>query len=517
MTRREFLAYGASAGLSLSVIGTRAFESLAGNLIADANDASALDSRAISSFKSAIQGGVIVPRDRSYEAARRVYSWNPTTNKFPAIIVRCAGTADVIQAINFARANSLEVAVRSGAHDIQGSSVCGGGMVIDLSPIKQIRIDRFRSAVHVGAGTTAGELNSALHLHNLAACLGCDAGPGIAGVTLGGGMGWLMSKYGAACDNVRSMRVVTADGQSLFVDSQHNDDLFWGLRGGGGNFGVVTEFEYVVHPVQKVLGGFLVYPVSHARQFYKAYRELMSDAPDELVVETISMGAFEGIPFRQPVVMAVVCYLGDPDNGNRVLEPIRSSMRPLADSIGIIPYLALQRHPPLEVARALLGNRGVGDAAIRPLDRRLQYNHWKAMSLDELSDAAIDTLVELIEDGPKGWNVGVGHHVHGAVARVAPTESAFIRRPGYNCFFEEDWFDPTEADVAMNWVDRSWEAMQPYSHQGTYVNYLSVPGEDAVKLTYGPNYSRLSALKLRYDPTNFFHLNRNIKPAAKPA
>jgi hypothetical protein len=512
MTRRKFLGYGTSAGLSLSLLGARVLEAAADDLAQNANDASALGSRAIASFSAALRGSVIMPRDRSYEAARRVYSWNPVTNKFPAMIVRCAVPADVIQAVNFARANNLEVAVRGGAHDIQGSSTCGGGMVIDLSPMKQIRIDPDRRIAHVGAGTTAGELNAAAHLHGMAACLGCDPGPGIAGVTLGGGMGWLTAKYGAACDNVLSMQIVTADGQSQFADNQHNDDLFWGLRGGGGNFGIVTEFEYRLHPVRKVFGGFLAYPVSHARQFFKAYREMMAEAPDELVVETVSMAAFEGIPFKQPVVMAVVCFCGDPDDGNRILNPMRSLMRPIADSIGMIPYVALQRHPPLNVGRALLGNRGVGDVAIRPLDRQLQYNHWKAASLGDLTDAAIDTLVERIEAAPKGWSIGMGHYVHGAVARVAPSETAFIRRPGFSYFFEEDWFDPNEADAAMNWVDRSWEAMQPYSHQGTYVNFLSVPGDDAVKLTYGANYARLALLKRRYDPSNFFHLNRNIKP-----
>ena len=512
MTRRKFLTYGASAGLSLSLIGVRALEATA-EVASNANDASALGSSAISSFSAALQGSVIVPRDRSYEAARRVYSWNPITNKFPAMIVRCAVPADVIQAVNFARANNLEVAVKGGAHDIQGSSVCGGGMVIDLSPMKQIRIDPDRRIAHVGAGATAGELNAAAHLHGMAACLGCDPGPGIAGVTLGGGMGWLTAKYGAACDNVLSMQIVTADGQSQFADNQHNEDLFWGLRGGGGNFGIVTEFEYRLHPVRKIFGGFLAYPVSQARQFYKAYRDMMAEAPDELVVETVSMAAFEGIPFKRPVVIAVVCYCGDPDDGDRILKPMRSSMRPIADSIGMIPYVALQRHPPLNVGRALLGNRGVGDVAIRPLDRRLQYNHWKAASLGDLTDAAIDTLIECIEGAPKGWSIGMGHYVHGAVARVDPSETAFIRRPGFSYFFEEDWFDPSEADPAMNWVDRSWDAMQPYSHLGTYVNFLSVPGDDAVKLTYGANYSRLATLKRRYDPSNFFHLNRNIKPA----
>ena len=518
MTRRKFLAYSASTGLSLSLIGVRALESAASDLAQDANGApQGPASRAISRFSAGIQGSVILPRDHSYEKARRVYSWNPVTDKFPSIIVRCAVPADVIQAVNFARANNFEVAVRGGAHDIQGSSVCGGGMVIDLSPMRQITIDRDRRIAHVGAGTTAGELNSAAHLHGMAACLGCDPGPGVSGVTLGGGMGWLMGKYGAACDNVLSLQVVTADAQSQFVDSQHHDDLFWGLRGGGGNFGIVTAFEYKLHPVRKVLGGFLAYPISQARQFYTAYRDLMVTAPDELVVETVSMAAYEGIPFKQPIVMAVVCYCGDPDEGYRILRPIRSLSRPQADSIGIIPYTSLQRHPPLNVGRALLGNRGVGDVAVRPLDRRLQYNHWKAASLDELTDAAIDTLVERIEGAPKGWSIGLGHHMHGAVARVAPSETAFIRRPGYSYFFEEDWFDPAEADVAMNWVDRSWAVMQAYSHHGTYVNFLSVPGDDAVKQTYGANYVRLASLKRRYDPSNFFHLNRNIKPATEPA
>jgi FAD/FMN-containing dehydrogenase len=509
MTRRRFLTYGASAGLWLSL--ARALASAAGEVTSEAP--AGLDSKALANFSAAIQGRLILPRDQAYESARRVYSWNPITDKFPAMIVCCAVPSDVIHAISFARANKLEVAVRSGAHDIQGSSVCGGGMVIDLSPMKHITIDRDRRIAHVGAGVTAGELNSAAHLHGLAACLGCDPSPAVSGLSLGGGMGWLMAKYGAACDNLLSTEIVTADGQIQVANAQQNQELFWGLRGGGGNFGIVTTFEYKLHPVKRVLGGFLAYPVSQARQFYAAYRELMATAPDELVVETVSMAAYEGIPFRQPIVMGVVCYCGDPEVGERILKPIRSLNQPLADSIRSISYTALQRHPPLSVGRVLLGNKGVGRAAIRPLDRHLQYNHWKAASIENLSDAAIDTLVARIEAAPRGWMVVVGHHMHGAVSRVGLAETAFIRRPGYSYFFEEDWFDPAEADVAMKWVDKSWDAMQPYSHQGTYVNFLSVPGEDAVKATYGINYPRLAALKRRYDPDNFFHLNRNIKPA----
>ncbi len=308
-----------------------------------------------------------------------------------------------------------------------------------------------------------------------------------------------------------------ADGQSQVANAERNQELFWGLRGGGGNFGVVTTFEYKLHPVKTVLGGFLAYPVSQARQFYAAYRELMATAPDELVVETVGMAAYEGIPFRQPTVMGIFCYCGDPEKGERIIKPIRSLNQPLADSIRVIPYTDLQRHPPLSVGRVLLGNKGVGRVAIRPLDRNLQFNHWKASAIENLSDAVIDTLVGRMEAAPRGWIIGVGHHMHGAVSRVDSAETAFVRRPGYSYFFEEDWFNSAEADAAMEWVDQSWDAMQPYSHQGTYVNFISVPGEDAVKATYGANYRRLVSLKSRYDPDNFFHLNRNIKPSREPA
>jgi hypothetical protein len=518
MTRRKFMTYGASAPLWLSLLGPRAFAAAVGEPASTTLDTPAgLDAKALANFTAAIRGHIILPRDHSYDARRRVYSWNPITDKFPAIIVRCANPSDVIQSVAFARANKLEVAVRGGAHDIQGSSVCGGGMVIDLSLMKHIAIDRDAQIAHVGAGVTAGELNSAAHLYGLAACLGCDPGPGVSGVSLGGGMGWLMAKYGAACDNLLSAEVVTADAQSQVANTERNQDLFWALRGGGGNFGIVTTFEYKLHPVKKVFGGFLAYPVSQARQFYAAYRELMATAPDELVVETVSTAAYEGIPFREPIVMGIVCYLGDPQTGERLLKPIRSLSRPLADSIGVIPYTALQRHPPLSVGRVLLGGKGVGDVAIKPLDRTLQFNHWKASAIENLSDPAIDTLVGRIESAPRGWTIGVGHHMHGAVSRVDSAATAFVRRPGYSYFFEEDWFDPAEAEAAMAWVDRSFDAMQPYSHEGTYVNFISVAGDDAVKTTYGANYARLASLKSRYDPENFFHLNRNIKPSREPA
>ncbi|HYL59891.1 MAG TPA: FAD-binding oxidoreductase [Candidatus Acidoferrales bacterium] len=518
MTRRKFLTYGAAAPMALSLLGARAFAATPGELASTTSATPAgLDSKAIANLIKAIRGPVILPRDHAYDARRRVYSWNPVTDKFPALIVRCANQSDVVQSIAFAHANKLEVAVRGGAHDIQGSSVCGGGMVIDLSPMKHIAIDRDAQIAHVGPGVTAGELNTAAHLYGLAACLGCDPGPGVSGVSLGGGMGWLMAKYGAACDNLVSAEVVTADAQSQVASAERNQELFWALRGGGGNFGIVTGFEFKLHPVKKVFGGFLAYPVSQARQFYAAYRELMAMAPDELVVETVSMAAYEGIPFRQPIVMAIACYCGDPQAGEQILKPLRSLSQPLADSIGVIPYTALQRHPPLSVGRVLLGNKGVGSVAIKPLNRSLQYNHWKASAIENLTDAAIDTLVGRIEGAPRGWMIGVGHHMHGAVSRVDSSETAFVRRPGFSYFFEEDWFDPAEADAAMAWVDRSWDAMQPYSHEGTYVNFLSVTGDDAVKMTYGANYPRLALLKSRYDPDNFFHLNRNIKPSREPA
>jgi hypothetical protein len=240
----------------------------------------------------------------------------------------------------------------------------------------------------------------------------------------------------------------------------------------------------------------------------------MVTAPDELVIEAVAIAAFEGTRFKQPIVMAIVCYCGDPKDGERVLSPLRSVGPPLADALRTMPYIRLQRRPPLNFDRALLGVKGMAKLAVHPRKEGSAYVHWKGSSLRELNDAAIETLVDIIGNAPRGWSIGVGHHIHGAISRVPPDQTAFVRRKGYSCFFEEDWYHPDEAATAMEWVDKSWSAIQPYASDGTYVNFLSAQTDAAVRATYGDNYRRLSMLKQKYDPANFFHHNRNIKPAA---
>ena len=515
MTRREFLARGASAGIAVSLLpGCELLSDRGVTTPKRAAEAGSIDPGVISRFRAGLKGHLVLPGDASYDRARRIFSWNSKTDKNPAMIVRCGSSTDVVRSVDFARSHELEIAVRGGGHDVQGSSVCEGGIVIDVSPMKRISIDLNRRVARVETGLTAGELSGACRVHGLAAALGCDAAVGISGLTLGGGVGWLAGKYGAACDNLLSVELVTANAETVVADANQNQELFWGMRGAGANFGIATAFEYQVHPVGRIFGGFIAYPISQAREFLLVYRELMANAPDELVVEFFSMAAFDRTRFRQPIVMAIACYCGDSDNGEKLLRPLRTFSRPIADSIRPMQYIALQRRPPLDFDRKLLGAKGIAKAALRSFDETPGYTYWRGAPIENLSDEAIAALIGQMQSAPPGWSVGVGHHIHGAISRVATTETAFIRRPGFSCFIEEDWRDPDQSEQAIGWVDKSSEAVQQFSASGTYVNFLSVAGDAAVESTYGTNYPRLAELKNTYDPQNIFHLNRNIRPAS---
>jgi FAD/FMN-containing dehydrogenase len=460
----------------------------------------------LAKFSNSLKGHLVLPGDSAYAGARRIASMNPTTDRHPQMIVYCAEPEDVVCAVAFAREQTLEVAVRSGGHDLLGASVCEGGMVIDLSPLKDIKIDAAGRTGRVQAGVRGQALNTATQSHGLAAVLGCNPAVGVAGLTLGGGLGWFVGKHGATCDNLLGADIVTADGKMLRADAQENPDLFWAIRGGGGNFGIATAFDYRLHPVGRVLGGMIAYrtPVG---EFLRFYRDFMQGAPDELAIE-LNMTVLGA-----PTILAIVCWSGDAAAGERVLRPLRAYGPPLADAVDLVDYDHLTDRPGQSFGMRLFGPGG----APRPPQPNETWpisDYWRGGSLRELSDAAAAQIAMAVERAPEGWSIGLGHYMHGAVCRADADATPLPRTKGqFTYFFDAHWRNPDHAAVATDWVETSLAAMRPYSSAGTYINYLSSDSEAAVKASYAGHYARLATLKRQYDPSNFFHGNRNIKPA----
>jgi FAD/FMN-containing dehydrogenase len=451
-----------------------------------------LTDTAIEAFRARVRGELLRPMDAGYDDARKV--WNGMIDKRPALIIRCAGVADVITAVQFARTHNLLVAVRGGGHNVAGHAVCDGGLMIDLSRMKGLRVDPVRRTAHAQPGLTGGEFDRETQAFGLATPLGFISTTGIAGLTLGGGYGWLSRSYGLASDNLRSVDLVTADGQFLTASATEHPDLFWGVRGGGGNFGIVTAFEYQLHPVGPVLGGVVIYPFAQARAVLQFHRDFTAMAPDALSC----WPALGTSPAGEPVALLRVCYHGPLAEGERVLRPLRAFGSPLADHIGPMAYPALQR---------------MYDAGV-PHGIRAYY---KSNFLTELSDEAIDTMVAHCASRPSPQCGMAIPELGGAVSRVAPDETAFAHRHVHTDFIiAGQCMDPAEAAACIQWAREFWEAMQPFSTGGVYVNYLGQEadeGAERVQAAYGPaKYARLVALKNQYDPTNFFRLNQNIKP-----
>jgi FAD/FMN-containing dehydrogenase len=450
-----------------------------------------LEEAAVQEFAANLRGELIRPENDGYDNTRAVF--NGMIDKRPAMIVRCAGTADVIQGVNFARTHELLVSVHGGGHSVAGNAVSDGGLMLDLSPMKGIRVDPVRRTAQAQAGLTLGELDHETQAFGLATTLGVVSVTGIAGLTLGGGLGWLNGKHGLACDNLLSADVVTADGRLLTASEDENEDLFWGVRGGGGNFGVVTLFEYQLHPVGPVLGGGLRYSAAEAHDFLRFYHEFASTCPDELSTAA-SLGQ---APDGSVVVGVAVCYCGSIEAGERVLHPLRTFGSPLEDSIQPMSYQALQRAP---------------DAGF-PLGRQ---HYWKSSYLKHLSDEAIEVMLQFVAEMPSPIS-GVGlQQMHGAASRVDPAATAFPHRDEhYDFLILSQWADPSDSEENVRWTRAFFEAMEPFFEQGVYVNNLGEEGEDRVKEAYGENYERLVALKDKYDATNLFRLNQNIRPTAR--
>jgi FAD/FMN-containing dehydrogenase len=447
-----------------------------------------LVSQEIAILRQVVRGEVVAPGDFAYDQARRV--WNGMIDRRPGAVVYCAGSDDVVAAVKFARSRSLLVAVRAGGHNIGGASVCDGGLVIDLSRMKQIEVDPIKRTARAQAGLNLGEFDMATQAHGLATTMGVNADTGIAGLTLGGGFGKLGRKYGLSCDNLISAEVATAEGRLLHASATEHADLFWAIRGGGGNFGIVTTFEYRLFPVgPTLLAGSILHPYDRAREAMRFYQAFASSAPDELSLDA----ALATTPSGERVFSISCCYVGPIEHGEQVLKPLRTYAAPIQDQISLRPYVEIQ---------------SAGDA-IFPRGRRY---YWKAQFLRELSDPAIDVLLANYASAPSG-SLLVLQHVGGAIARVPIAETPYANRDAlYDCFPISIWDDPEEDAARIFWARELWDAMRPFSTGGVYANNLGEEGTERVEAAYGENYPRLLALKNKYDPANFFRLNQNIKP-----
>jgi hypothetical protein len=462
----------------------------------------AIEGAALKKFAASLVGNILRPGEKEYHRAR--IGWTGLLDpRSPAIIVCCASTEDVVRSIDFARTNQLEVAVRSGGHSLSGDSFCDGGVVIDVSAMKAIEVDPKSNIARGDAGLTAGEFDHATQAFGLATVLGECSAVGIAGFTLGGGLGRLMGKYGAGCDNLLSAEIVNADGNTLRASAQENPDLFWALRGGGGNFGVVTSLEYRLHPVPEILGGTLTYPISNVREVLTFLDDFMPSVPDEMdiVIDIGNGGLMTFAPgVMEPIINLAVSYCGDLAKGERVLRPLRSFRRPTADTIRTMPYLEMQALSDIRPLAAF-GSSG-GSMAL------------EGGFVARLREQGIDTIISFIEEAPSGFWITAEHYLHGAVCRTASEQVAFaLRKPGYSTRVFSAWREPGQADLSIDWVRRLTAALKPLAGGAMYLNYLTDPSGSAVEASYGNNFARLVALKSKYDPTNFFHSNRNIPTA----
>lgn len=453
---------------------------------------------AIQNLRASLRGQSFCTGDPGYDAARTIP--NAMIDRRPAIIVGCISVADVIASVRFAREHGLLVSVRGGGHSVAGKSVCDGGVMIDLSAMKGMRVDPLRRTARAEPGLTLGEFDRETQAFGLATTLGVVPKVGIAGLTLGGGFGNLMAKHGLALDNLISVDVVTANGRLLTANAHENEDLFWGVRGSGGNLGIVTSLEYRLHEVGPVLGGVVLHPVARTKEVLHFCREFAETIPDEVVIQG---GAFTA-PDGAPVFGVAACYCGSSlSEGEKVLQPLRSFGPPLADMISPMSYVEMQ-------------------GFFEPFFPPGRHTYTKSNFLRALSDEAIAMIAEWAGKSPSPFTFApFFEHWHGAVSRVGVTDTVFPHRQySWNLFAWSMWTDPSESEKNIQWTRQCWEAMHPFLVDGSYVNYVSDEGDASARASYGPNYDKLVALKNKYDPTNFFRMNHNVKPSertSKPA
>jgi FAD/FMN-containing dehydrogenase len=444
----------------------------------------------IAGLRSSVRGQVVVGGEPGYDEARRV--WNGNVDRRPALVVRCQGPADVQQAVNFARALGLLVSVRGGGHSAPGYGTNDGGVVIDLSPMKGIRVDPDARTVTAQGGVLWRELDHETQAFGLATTGGTVSNTGITGLTLGGGLGWLMGKHGLTIDNLLSADVVTADGEFRKASAKDNPDLFWALRGGGGNFGVVTSLEYRLHPVTQVLGGLVIYPLDQARDVLRFYRDFSAGLPDEAEAYAALLTAPQGMP----VAALILGYNGPIAEGEQVLAPARRFGKPVADVVGAMPYAARQRL--LDEPNATHG-----------LQR-----YWRSAFTEQISDGLIDVMIKGASSFSSPLSALLFFNVHGAATRVAPTATAFApRRPQWDFDAIGQWTEGAESPSHIAWVRALWSELEPHLKGSAYVNHLAADDRpEKVRESFGENYGRLRALKATYDPKNLFRVNANIAP-----
>ncbi len=444
---------------------------------------------AMRKFKRTFRGKLVLADDEDYESARRVH--NGAVKRAPAVIAKCLAPGDVRLALQFGRDHQLPIAVRSGGHSQAGYSVCEGGIVADLSGMNAIAIDAAGRRAYAQSGARAGDLDRESQPFGLATVLGTCPSVGLGGLGTGGGFGWLSGKYGLTCDNIISAELMTADGESLIASDRHNPDLFWAIRGGGGNYGVVLRFEYRLHRVSEVFGGMLSYPLARSRPALESISKFLPDCPDEL---TVSFGIR---PLSGNSVFAIaLCHRGDYGRAEQLLAPIRGLGPPLDGSVHRRSYLDMQ---------SITGES----------PRGASY-YARGGFIREISGAAIDAIIASAERNSSQTRLLWLDHYHGAMCRVAQDATAFpVREPGFGFLVQAEWRDPAETGSQTAWVDETMDAMAPFLSDLAYPANLGDEGPDRVRRCYGPNYTRLSALKRKYDPDNVFRLNQNILPATE--
>ena len=441
----------------------------------------------LQSFGTGLSGTVIRRGDTGYDQARRV--WNGMIDRSPAAIFRCSSTADVVAAVNFAREEGLALAVRGGGHNAAGLALVDDGLVIDLSGLRGIRVDADKRIAYVQGGALWRDLDAATHPHGLATTGGLISSTGVGGLTLGGGLGWLMRQHGLACDNVLAVEIVTADGQVRRASATENPDLFWAVRGGGGNFGVVTSFEFRLHPMRTLYAGMLVFPGPQASEVLRRYRDVAENAPDELTVFAALMTSPDG----HPITAIFPAYNGPVSKAEAAVKPFRD-LGPVADQVAEMPYPALQS----------MLDEGFPSGL---------HVYWRSDFLKGLPDEALDTLVDRFNAITSPLSALLIEQFGGAVARVPANETAFAQRDAmFNLAIVSRWTDAATAATHTDWARQTSAAIRPFASGGVYVNYLGEEGADRIKAAYGPKYEKLVAVKRKYDPNNLFRVNQNIQP-----
>lgn len=453
----------------------------------------------IEALRGALRGSLLRPDSPGYDEARQI--WNGMIDRRPSLIVRCAGCADVRHAVSFARSTGLELAVRGGGHNIAGSAICDGGLVIDLSMMKSVRVEPSTRRAYVEPGATLGDFDHEAQAFGLATPLGINSTTGVAGLTLGGGFGWLSRRFGMTVDNLVSADVVTADGKLVRASADEHGDLFWAIRGGGGNFGIVTMFEFALHPVgPEVYGGLVVLPLDAARDALARYAEAVETMPDELTVWSVLRLA-PPLPFLpeemhgKPVIVFAVCYTGPLERGPAAVEPVRNFGRSCGEHLGPMAYASWQK-------------------AFDPLLTPGARNYWKSHNLASLPAGLVDTLMDAIALLPSAQCEIFFGLIGGATMRVAPEATAYPNRDAlYVMNVHGRWSDPDDDARCIAWARDFFDASAPYATGSVYVNFLTADERDRIGQAYGPNLARLAAVKQHYDPQNLFAHNQNIQPA----